>query len=99
MAKTKRNKKKQRDWAKIGRWSLRTVSVLFLLALAIGMTFGVDRLRTHADSQLRLVSESPTGVEITFVWPTLESRPGETWLPAADQPGPAINRPLDRPKL
>jgi hypothetical protein len=84
MAKAKRGKKKT-DWAKVGRWSLRTASVLLLVALAIGLTFGVDRLRTHADGHLRLASASPRGATVSFVWPGIQGRSGETWLPEADQ--------------
>ncbi len=82
-----KKKKTPTDWAKIGRWSLRTGSVLLLVGLAIGLTFGVDRLREHADGQLRLAAaeNGGAGVEIDFRWPVIDGRNGETWLPEADQ--------------
>lgn len=91
MAKKKprsRSSKKQAsvDWRAIGRWSMRGLSIAMLVGLAIGLTFGVDRLRGKAEADLRLAAfEAGGGVEIGFVWPRLDGRPGETWLPGADQ--------------
>lgn len=89
MAKKTRGKKKKQplDWGKIGRGALRTGSILMLVGLAIAMVFGIDRLRTHADGQLRLVSADgdSTGVEIRFNWPPVAGAAGSTWMIAEDQ--------------
>ena len=90
MAKKSRRKKKQPfDWRRAGRITLRSCSILLLIVLAVGLTFGVDRLRTHADGHLRLVSatESEASPEggVRFRWPPLSGNPGATWLAQEDQ--------------
>lgn len=87
MARATRGKKKKKssiEWGVIGRWTLRTGAILMLVALAFGMVFGIDRLRSHAESQLMLVS-APAGGDtpvyaIDFAWPGLEGSPGQTWM-------------------
>ena len=86
MARATRGKKKKSsiEWGVVGRWTLRTGAILMLVALAFGMVFGIDRLRSHAESQLRLVSGPASGdtpvYAIDFAWPGLEGSPGQTWM-------------------
>ena len=83
---TKKSKKAPRDWAGIGRIALRSLSILLLCVLAVTLVFGVGRLRTHAESHLRLVGGEASGgmaedgaFEVRFVWPELRNTPGETF--------------------
>jgi hypothetical protein len=89
MAKKSRRKKQPFNWHKAGRIALRTASILLLIVLAVGLTFGVDRLRTHADTHMRLASHggggSQTGAEIRFRWPALAGNAKGTWLAIEDQ--------------
>jgi len=93
MAKKKpqrRKKKKQPlDWSRLGRLTLRTGSILLLIALAVGMTFGVDRLRNHAAHQMQLVSAQAvtqgSNATIRFIWPALVGGTNKTWLAETDQ--------------
>lgn len=80
----RRKSKREIDWAAVRRWGLRTAAVLLLAALAVGLTVGVDRLRTLASATL--AGRERGGVlEVSFEWPEIPSSGGKTWLPDRDQ--------------
>lgn len=84
-----RGKKATRDWAGYGRIALRSASVVMLMVLAFGLVFGVGRLRTHAEGRLMLAAtraepDRMGAFAVSFVWPALRDRPGETWMRLED---------------
>ncbi|USN99042.1 MAG: hypothetical protein H6810_12980 [Phycisphaeraceae bacterium] len=80
-------KKKPRDWAAMGRWTLRTLSVLLLVGAAIGATFGVRALRGLASEAMRREADPVSGsmVTVSFDWPAMREGSDATWLPDRDQ--------------
>jgi hypothetical protein len=87
VARAKKSQKKPKkaagaglDWRAVGHWSSRVVSVLALIALAVGMTFGVGAVRDLAAQEM-----APQGpLAVSIAWPRLPGT-NESWLPARDQ--------------
>ncbi len=88
MARTKRAARRRNrrdiDWGSVRRWAGRTGGVLLLVAGAVGLTFGVGRLRVMASETL---ADGARGgiVEVSFDWPPMLGGGGRTWLPDRDQ--------------
>ena len=81
---TRRKARREIDWAGMRLWGGRAGAVLLLLAAAVGLTFGVGRLRAMASQTL--ASRERGGIlEVSFEWPPIPGSGGKTWLPDRDQ--------------